>query len=93
MRRHRHSDHGSEETELNLTPMLDIVFIMLIFFVVTTSFVKESGLPFLLTARSGSTNVPSISVRSVPWLNVWWRKTRKGASSSRATVKRRSACW
>lgn len=43
MRRRRHTDHGNEETELNLTPMLDIVFIMLIFFIVTTSFVKESG--------------------------------------------------
>lgn len=32
-----------EETEINLTPMLDVVFIMLIFFIVTTSFVKESG--------------------------------------------------
>jgi biopolymer transport protein ExbD len=32
-----------EETELDLTPMLDIVFIMLIFFIVTTSFVKEAG--------------------------------------------------
>ena len=34
---------AEEETELNMTPMLDIVFIMLIFFIVTTSFVKESG--------------------------------------------------
>ncbi len=33
----------SDETELDMTPMLDIVFIMLIFFIVTTSFVKESG--------------------------------------------------
>ena len=33
-----------EETEINITPMLDIVFIMLIFFIVTTSFVKEVGL-------------------------------------------------
>jgi biopolymer transport protein ExbD len=33
----------SEDTELDMTPMLDIVFIMLIFFIVTTSFVKESG--------------------------------------------------
>ncbi|CAA0090417.1 Biopolymer transport protein ExbD [BD1-7 clade bacterium] len=32
------------ETELDMTPMLDIVFIMLIFFIVTTSFVKESGI-------------------------------------------------
>ena len=33
-----------EEAEINITPMLDIVFIMLIFFIVTTSFVKEQGL-------------------------------------------------
>lgn len=33
-----------EETELNITPMLDVVFIMLIFFIVTASFVKEDGL-------------------------------------------------
>jgi biopolymer transport protein ExbD len=32
-----------EETEINLTPMLDVVFIMLIFFIVTASFVKEAG--------------------------------------------------
>ena len=31
----------NEESESNITPMLDIVFIMLIFFIVTTSFVKE----------------------------------------------------
>ena len=33
-----------EEAEINLTPMLDIVFIMLIFFIVTATFIKESGL-------------------------------------------------
>ncbi len=33
-----------EEAEINMTPMLDIVFIMLIFFIVTTSFARESGL-------------------------------------------------
>jgi len=31
-----------EETEINLTPMLDVVFIMLIFFIVTASFIKEA---------------------------------------------------
>jgi biopolymer transport protein ExbD len=40
--RKRHSTE--DETEINITPMLDIVFIMLIFFIVTTSFVKEKGL-------------------------------------------------
>ena len=33
-----------DDTEINITPMLDIVFIMLIFFIVTTSFVKEPGI-------------------------------------------------
>ena len=33
-----------EEAEVNMTPMLDIVFIMLIFFIVSTSFVRESGI-------------------------------------------------
>jgi biopolymer transport protein ExbD len=33
-----------EENEINLTPMLDVVFIMLIFFIVTASFIKEAGL-------------------------------------------------
>ncbi|MEL6949617.1 MAG: biopolymer transporter ExbD [Pseudomonadota bacterium] len=39
----RHSEK-QEDTEINITPMLDIVFIMLIFFIVTTSFVKETGI-------------------------------------------------
>ena len=37
----RHSKH--EEAQIDLTSMLDIVFIMLIFFIVTSSFVRESG--------------------------------------------------
>lgn len=35
---------GAEEAEVDLTPMLDIVFIMLIFFIVTATFVKELGI-------------------------------------------------
>ena len=42
MRRKRLQD-VEEEIDLNITPMLDVVFIILIFFVVSTSFVKESG--------------------------------------------------
>ncbi|MGO2320993.1 MAG: ExbD/TolR family protein [Vibrio toranzoniae] len=37
----RHSKN--EEAQIDLTSMLDIVFIMLIFFIVTSSFVRESG--------------------------------------------------
>ena len=33
-----------EESEINLTPMLDVVFIMLIFFIVTATFIRETGL-------------------------------------------------
>jgi biopolymer transport protein ExbD len=41
MRKHRRNQE--QTTDVDMTPMLDIVFIMLIFFIVTTSFVKESG--------------------------------------------------
>lgn len=34
---------SQDEKEIDLTPMLDVVFIMLIFFIVTSSFVKEPG--------------------------------------------------
>jgi len=46
MRKHHFEDMGGQEedNEINLTPMLDVVFIMLIFFIVTASFVKEAGL-------------------------------------------------
>ena len=36
-------DTKTEEAQIDLTSMLDIVFIMLIFFIVTSSFVRESG--------------------------------------------------
>ncbi len=38
------SKRKKEDNEINMTPMLDVVFIMLIFFIVTASFVKESGI-------------------------------------------------
>jgi biopolymer transport protein ExbD len=41
-----------EESEINITPMLDIVFIMLIFFIVTTSFVKEISIDVNRPAKS-----------------------------------------
>ena len=42
--RRRRSSGMDEEAEVDLTPMLDVVFIMLIFFIVTASFIKEVGL-------------------------------------------------
>jgi biopolymer transport protein ExbD len=45
MRKHLDDIHVDEdENEINLTPMLDVVFIMLIFFIVTASFIKEVGI-------------------------------------------------
>jgi len=42
MRRRRNKT--SDEAEVDMTPMLDIVFIMLIFFIVTATFLDERGL-------------------------------------------------
>ena len=44
MRRRRHGSEDPEAEEVNLTPLLDIVFIMLIFFIVTASFVPATGM-------------------------------------------------
>ena len=52
-RRHRPED----EAEINITPMLDVVFIMLIFFIVTTSFVREKGLDISRPQQSDKTEV------------------------------------
>jgi biopolymer transport protein ExbD len=46
------SQHASH-ADINLTPMLDVVFIMLIFFIVTASFVRETGLDANLTETNG----------------------------------------
>ena len=43
MRRYARRD-DDDGAQINLTPMLDVVFIMLIFFIVTATFVKEVGL-------------------------------------------------
>jgi biopolymer transport protein ExbD len=44
MRKRRGLAAEEEDNEINLTPMLDVVFIMLIFFIVTASFIKEAGI-------------------------------------------------
>ena len=41
-----------DRPEVNLTSMLDVVFIMLIFFIVTASFIHESGIPVSLPVSS-----------------------------------------
>lgn len=56
MKRNKHAA-GSDEAQVDMTPMLDIVFIMLIFFIVTTSFINERGLE---VNRPDPNNTPPI---------------------------------
>ena len=44
MRRSRRFSRSEDDSDINLTPMLDVVFIMLIFFIVTATFIRETGL-------------------------------------------------
>lgn len=37
-------NNSDDEADIDITPMLDVVFIMLIFFIVTSTFIKESGI-------------------------------------------------
>lgn len=51
-----------EEIEINMTPMLDVVFILLIFFIVTTSFVRESGVSIDRPAASTASVLPQQAI-------------------------------
>ncbi len=42
--RRKHFTAKKEEAQVNITPLLDIVFILLIFFIVTATFIRESGI-------------------------------------------------
>ena len=42
--RHSHTEQETSAANVNLTPLIDMVFILLIFFMVTASFTKESGI-------------------------------------------------
>jgi len=59
MRNHAQQE---EETEINMTPMLDIVFIMLIFFIVTAVFVKEAGVSVTKPEAESARTQPQVSV-------------------------------
>jgi len=53
--------HSEDDVGINITPMLDIVFIMLIFFIVTTSFVRETGLEVSRPSSSPPPEAPTDS--------------------------------
>lgn len=62
MRRRRLQADNGDASEVNLTPMLDVVFIMLIFFIVTTSFIKESGVEIERPQSSAASPRPDAQV-------------------------------
>jgi biopolymer transport protein ExbD len=53
---------GLDEAEIDMTPMLDVTFIMLIFFIVTTSFAKEFGIDVNRPTASNQQTVKSSQV-------------------------------
>ena len=81
---------AGEDTGIDLTPMLDVVFIMLIFFIVTTSFVKESGIqvnrPNAATAEKKERANILIAISESG--EVWIQKRRVDIRSVRANVER-----
>ncbi len=75
MARRNISSAAEEEEDVNVTPLLDIVFIMLIFFIVTSTFVKEPGIevdrPEALTGeeRKLASIIVAISEDDEIWIN------------------------
>ncbi|HCJ39842.1 MAG TPA: biopolymer transporter ExbD [Halieaceae bacterium] len=82
----------SDEVNINdsLTPMLDVVFIMLIFFIVTATFIKQAGIevlrPDALTAEQKPT--VAILVAVGPTGEIWIDKKRVDPTSVRAHIER-----
>ena len=72
----RHASNA-EEAEINITPMLDMTFILLIFFIVTTSFVRPPGVsvnrPPAVTARALHS---SILIAVTPSGQIWMNKQK-----------------
>jgi len=52
----------NEDSDINLTPMLDVVFIMLIFFIVTATFIKQPGTEVLRPEAETARQKPTVSV-------------------------------
>jgi len=84
---------GGEDSEVNLTPMLDVVFIMLIFFIVTASFVKESGIdvnrPDAVTAETKPQGNIFVAISSTD--QIWVDKRNVDPRALRANIERLKA--
>ncbi len=90
MRRRSNRSSSEQTADIDMTPMLDIVFIMLIFFIVTTSFVKESGIdvnrPTAQTATRKEQGNIIVAIRSNG--DVWIDKRQVDIRAVRANVAR-----
>jgi biopolymer transport protein ExbD len=91
--RHQHVDDEGGEQAINLTPLIDMVFILLIFFMVTSSFVKETGVevdrPSAATATIKQQAAILIGVTAEG--EVWIDKRRVDIRAVRANVERQHA--
>ena len=83
-------DEAEDEGNVDLTPMLDVVFIMLIFFIVTATFVKETGVevnrPQANTAEQK--NNPSVLIAIRDDNSIWIDQRRIDIRSVRANIER-----
>ncbi len=87
MRRRRIQGRGA--VEVNLTPMIDMVFILLIFFIVSTTFVKETGVEVERpTAASAQRQQASILISVTADGEVWMDNRRVAPRAVRALVER-----
>jgi biopolymer transport protein ExbD len=79
-----------EESDLNLTPMLDVVFIMLIFFIVTATFIKQAGIDVFRPEALTAIQKPTVSVLVAIGANgdIWIDKKRVDPSAVRAHIER-----
>ncbi|RUO78772.1 biopolymer transporter ExbD [Idiomarina tyrosinivorans] len=79
-----------EDASIDMTPMLDIVFIMLIFFIVTTSFVKEAGIDVNKPEASQAQKKPSANIFIAIRANgeVWMDKRMVDVERVAANVER-----
>ena len=78
----------SEDTELNMTPMLDVVFILLIFFIVTSVFVKTPGVdPSIPEAQTRKEWKPSILVAVNDANEVWIDKRPYSVDEVRPIIR------
>ena len=90
MSRRSNRSHTEQEADIDMTPMLDIVFIMLIFFIVTTSFVKESGIDINRPTAHTATRKEqgNIIVAIKPNGDVWIDKRLVDVRAVKANVAR-----